>query len=158
MSKDERGRNSSLSEKPVRSSPRRLVDWINLPGAKKVHSLIDKVYKRKNLEMAWEKAKANRGSGGVDGQNLEAFEAQLEQQLDRLQRGAERGRLSISAGATTPHPEEGQSRRASNARHTRDLRSRMSASATQSVVSRHTLRSASFVDSPRRYPKLASIE
>jgi hypothetical protein len=38
------------------------VDWINLTGAKKVHSLIDKVYKRKNLEMAWEKVKANRGS------------------------------------------------------------------------------------------------
>jgi len=62
------------------------VDWINLTGAKKVHSLIDKVYKRKNLEMAWEKVKANRGSGGVDGQSLEAFEAQLDQQLDRLQR------------------------------------------------------------------------
>ena len=62
------------------------MDWINLTGAKKVHSLIDKVYKRKNLEMAWEKVKANRGSGGVDGQNLEAFEAQLDQQLDRLHR------------------------------------------------------------------------
>ena len=86
MSKDEGGRNSSLSEKPVRSRLRRLVDWINLTGAKKVHSLIDKVYKRKNLEMAWEKVKANRGSGGVDGQTLEAFEAQLDRQLDRLQR------------------------------------------------------------------------
>src|SRR5690348_2125221 len=62
--------NSSFSEKPVRSRLRRLVDWINLTGAKKVHSLIDKVYKRKNLEMAWEKVKANRGSGGIDGQNL----------------------------------------------------------------------------------------
>jgi RNA-directed DNA polymerase len=62
------------------------VDWIILTGAKKVHSLIDKVYKRKNLEMAWEKVKANRGSGGVDGQSLEAFEAQLDQQLERLQR------------------------------------------------------------------------
>jgi retron-type reverse transcriptase len=39
MSKDERGWNSSLKEKPVRSGPRRLVDWINLTGAKKVHSL-----------------------------------------------------------------------------------------------------------------------
>ena len=86
MSKDEGGWNSSLSEKPVRSRPRRLVDWINLAGGKKVHSLIDKVYKRKNLEMAWEKVKANRGSGGVDGQTLEAFEAQLDQQLERLQR------------------------------------------------------------------------
>jgi RNA-directed DNA polymerase len=86
MSKDEGGRNSSLSEKPVRSRLRRLVDWINLTGAKKVHSLIDKVYKRKNLEMAWEKVKANRGRGGIDGQSLQAFEGQLNQQLDRLQR------------------------------------------------------------------------
>jgi len=86
MSKDERGRNSSFSEKPVRSRLRRLADWINLTGAKKVHSLIDKVYKRKNLEMAWEKVKENRGSGGVDGQTLDAFEAQLNQQLDRLHR------------------------------------------------------------------------
>jgi hypothetical protein len=77
MSKDERGRNSSFSEKPVRSHLRRLADWINLTGAKKVHSLIDKVYKRKNLEMAWEKVKENRGSGGVDGQSLAAFSAQL---------------------------------------------------------------------------------
>src|SRR5882672_4206878 len=80
-----------MSEKPVRSRLRRLVDWINLTGAKKVHSLIDKVYKRKNLEMAWEKVKENRGSGGVDGQNLEAFEAQLNQQLDRLQRELKEG-------------------------------------------------------------------
>jgi group II intron reverse transcriptase/maturase len=86
MSKEEKGRNSSFSEKPVRSRLRRLVDWINLTGAKKVHSLIDKVYKRKNLEMAWERVKANRGSGGVDGETLETFEAQLGQQLDRLQR------------------------------------------------------------------------
>src|SRR6266436_2599145 len=74
-----------MSEKPVHSRLRRLVDWINLTGAKKVHSLIDKVYKRKNLEMAWEKVKENRGSGGVDGQTLQTFEAQLHQQLDRLQ-------------------------------------------------------------------------
>jgi RNA-directed DNA polymerase len=47
---------------------------------------VDKVYKRKNLEMAWEKVKANRGSGGVDGQTLETFEAQLEQPLERLHR------------------------------------------------------------------------
>ena len=74
-----------MSEIPVHSRQRRLADWINPTGAKKVHSLVDKVYQRKNLEMAWEKVKANRGSGGVDGQNLEAFEAQLSQQLGRLQ-------------------------------------------------------------------------
>jgi group II intron reverse transcriptase/maturase len=35
--------------------------------------------------MAWETVKANRGSGGVDGQSLERFAAQRDQQLDRLQ-------------------------------------------------------------------------
>jgi group II intron reverse transcriptase/maturase len=74
-----------MSEIPVHRRPRRLADWINPTDAKKVHSLIDKVYKRKNLEMAWEKVQANRGSGGVDGQNLETFAAELDQQLDRLQ-------------------------------------------------------------------------
>src|ERR1700687_4013070 len=74
-----------MSEIPVHSRPRRLADWINPTGVRKVHSLIDKVYQRKNREMAWEVVKANRGSGGVDGQSLEAFAAQLEQQLDRLQ-------------------------------------------------------------------------
>jgi len=74
-----------MSEIPVHPRPRRLADWINPAGAGKVHSLVDKVYQRKNLEMAWEKVKANRGSGGVDGQSLEAFAAQLDQQLDRLQ-------------------------------------------------------------------------
>jgi len=74
-----------MSEIPVHPRPRRLAEWINPTGARKVHSLVDKVYQRKNLEIAWEKVKANRGSGGVDGQNLEEFGTQLDQQLDRLQ-------------------------------------------------------------------------
>ena len=73
-----------MSEIPVRPAPRRLADWINPTGAKKVHSLIDKVYKQKNLEMAWESVRANRGRGGVDGQSLEEFEGQLDSQLNRL--------------------------------------------------------------------------
>jgi RNA-directed DNA polymerase len=74
-----------MSEIPVHSRPRRLVDWINPTGTKKAHSLIDKVYKRKNLEMAWESVHANRGSGGVDGQSLSGFAERLDQQLNRLQ-------------------------------------------------------------------------
>jgi group II intron reverse transcriptase/maturase len=73
-----------MSERPVHQRSRRLADWINPTGAKKVHSLVDKVYKRKNLEVAWERVKANRGSGGIDGQSIEAFEQQLDVQLDRL--------------------------------------------------------------------------
>ena len=68
------------------AGPRRLVDWFNPRGAKKVHSLVDKVYQQKNLEMACECVQANRGSGGVDGQSLEQFAEQLGQQLGRLQR------------------------------------------------------------------------
>jgi hypothetical protein len=57
---------------------------LNPTGEKKVHSLVDKVYKRKNLEMAWLRVKHNAGAGGVDGQRVEEFEEQLNHQLDRL--------------------------------------------------------------------------
>ncbi len=77
-------RNSSTTEKPLCQSPRRLVDWLNPDGQKKVHSLVDKVYQPKNLRAAWEKVKANRGSGGVDGQSLSAFEQELDDNLQRL--------------------------------------------------------------------------
>jgi len=71
-------------ERPVHHQPRRLAAWLNPTGAKKVHSLIDKVYSRKNLVSAWERVRANRGSGGIDGLTLAEFEMQLDQQLDRL--------------------------------------------------------------------------
>ena len=73
-----------MSEKPVRDRPRRLADWLNPTGDKKVHSLVDKVYKRNNLELAWVRVRRNGGAGGVDGQNLTEFEAVLDEQLDRL--------------------------------------------------------------------------
>jgi len=75
---------SSLSEKPRSHRPRRLADWLNPTGERKVHSLVDKVYKRKNLELAWERVRRNQGAGGVDGQSIEAFEEVLKEQLDRL--------------------------------------------------------------------------
>src|SRR5215472_18234795 len=73
-----------MREKPVRDRPRRLADWLNPTGDKKVHSLVDKVYKRKNLEEAWLRVKSNGGAGGVDGQSLAEFEGVLNEQLDRL--------------------------------------------------------------------------
>jgi RNA-directed DNA polymerase len=75
-----------MSEIPEHPRPRRLAHWINPTGAKKVHSLIDKVYQRKNLEMAWEKVRANAGAGGVDGQSVADFALQRDEQLDRLHR------------------------------------------------------------------------
>jgi RNA-directed DNA polymerase len=73
-----------MSERPRSTRPRRLADWLNPTGAKKVHSLVDKVYKRKNLELAWLRVRSNGGAGGVDGQNLVDFERVLNEQLDRL--------------------------------------------------------------------------
>jgi RNA-directed DNA polymerase len=52
----------------------------------KVHSLIDKVYSRKNLELAWEKVKKNRGSAGIDDVTIAAFEERKEYYLDLLHR------------------------------------------------------------------------
>jgi RNA-directed DNA polymerase len=75
---------SSISEKPISQRPRRLADWLNPTGDRKVHSLVDKVYKRKNLELAWEKVRQNRGARGIDGQSIEEFEQVLDEQLDRL--------------------------------------------------------------------------
>jgi RNA-directed DNA polymerase len=75
---------SSLSEKPGRRWPRRLTEWLNPTGKRKVHSLVDKIYKRKNLAVAWEKVKRNRGAGGIDGEDIAVFEARLKEQLERL--------------------------------------------------------------------------
>src|ERR1700745_1679130 len=88
---------SSLSERPEHHRPRRLADWINPTGARKVHSLIDKVYKRKNLEIAWERVRANHGAGGIDGESIEAFGEGLEERLTRLQD-------ELRTGSYTPRP------------------------------------------------------
>ncbi len=50
-------RNSSISEKPIAMSEE-TCGWINSAGVRKVHSLVDKVYKQKNLYLAWVKVKA----------------------------------------------------------------------------------------------------
>jgi RNA-directed DNA polymerase len=75
---------SSISERPRSLWPRRLTDWLNPTGVRKVHSLADKVYKLKNLELAWKKVKRNKGAGGIDGESLEEFEANLMGNLERL--------------------------------------------------------------------------
>ena len=48
---------SSLCEKPERHASRRLSDHLRFEGQnQKVHSLVDKVYTRENLKLAWEEA------------------------------------------------------------------------------------------------------
>jgi len=97
-----------MSEKPVHSRLRRLVDWINLTGAKKVHSLIDKVYKRKNLEMGLGEGEGKSGKRRCRWAESGGFRGAAGPAVGPLPARAEGGRLSASTGATTPHPEEGQ--------------------------------------------------
>src|SRR5258708_26289880 len=78
---------SSLCEKPERHASRRPADHPVLEGQKqKVHSLVDKVYSRKNLKLAWERVRANQGAGGTDGVTIGEFEADLDANLERLHR------------------------------------------------------------------------
>ena len=78
---------NSLCEKPERHAPRRLSDHLMFEGqTKKVHSLVDKVYSAKNLKLAWERVRANRGASGADRVTIGDFEAKLDENLDRLHR------------------------------------------------------------------------
>lgn len=52
----------------------------------KHHSLIDKVYKRLNLYIAFEGVRANKGAGGIDKVSLEEFERNLDLNLEEIHR------------------------------------------------------------------------
>jgi RNA-directed DNA polymerase len=45
---------------------------------------VDKVYSRKNLALAWEAVRRNRGAAGVDRQSLDDYASNLEENLERL--------------------------------------------------------------------------
>jgi RNA-directed DNA polymerase len=77
-------RSSAGAEQPLWPRPRRLADWRNPDGQRTVPSWVDKGYPPKHLRVAWEKVKANRGSGGLDGQRLEAFEQGRDEPRARL--------------------------------------------------------------------------
>lgn len=99
---------NSLGERPISYEPRRLVEWINPTGAKKVHSLVDKVYKPKNLHMAWLKVKENNGSGGVDKQTILDFEGNLTENLKRLHDELRTGTYKASPVRQHKIPKAGQ--------------------------------------------------
>src|ERR1039457_2662086 len=99
---------SSLCEKPERHASRRLSDHLTFEGQKqKVHSLVDKVDARKNLHLAWERVRANRGASGTDGISIEDFEANLEINLDRLHRELRDGTYQPQAVRRLEIPKRG---------------------------------------------------
>ena len=55
-----------------------------MTGKRKWHSLIDKVYSTRNLALAWDSVRANKGAPGVDRQTIDQFEVHKDQELERL--------------------------------------------------------------------------
>jgi group II intron reverse transcriptase/maturase len=58
--------------------------------------------------MAWEVVKANRGSGGVDGQSLQGFAAQLDRQLDRMRNELKEDGYRPQPVRQVPIPKQGK--------------------------------------------------
>jgi group II intron reverse transcriptase/maturase len=99
---------SSLREKPEPVRPRRLADWINPEGERKVHSLVDKIYSKTNLALAWERVRCNGGSGGIDGQSIADFAAAADEQLERLHQELKEKRYQPRAVRQQLIPKAGQ--------------------------------------------------
>src|SRR2546425_11816563 len=96
---------SSTPEKPLCQPPRKLIDWLNPGGQRKVYSLVDKVYQTKNLQAAWEKVKANRRERWDRRAEHRRIRAGLRGTPASAARGAAYQLLSAIAGPTGGHPE-----------------------------------------------------
>ncbi len=59
---------------------------------RKAHSLIGRVYDRRNLRLAWERVKKKKGAGGVDGVTIARFEENQDRYLDVLHQQLKNGR------------------------------------------------------------------
>ena len=110
---------NSLCEKPERHASRRLSDHLVLEGRKqKVHSLVDKVYSRKNLKLAWERVRANQGASGPDKVTIAEFETRLDEKSGTAPSRAPREHLSAASRAPIGDSEKGSPRQDKAARHT----------------------------------------
>ena len=75
---------------------------------RKIHSLIDKVYQKMNLEMAWETVKANRGSGGIDKITISEFGMASEAELQDLHEELKQGTYQPKPVKRTYIPKKGR--------------------------------------------------
>lgn len=93
---------SSFRERP-NSNPEDTVKQQNPTSSttrsnkRKVHSLIDKVFSPKNLALAWERVKKNRGSAGIDEVTIDKFELRKAYYLALVHR-------KLRDGTYQPHP------------------------------------------------------
>lgn len=65
-------------------SDRMLAALDNGVQGSKWFSLIDKIYRLRTLEAAWQRVKRNRGAAGIDGVSIERFAARESEYLDEL--------------------------------------------------------------------------
>jgi RNA-directed DNA polymerase len=62
---------------------------------RKWYSLIDKVYEMENLRKSFKAVRANKGAPGVDGETIEAFEATLSENLQKLHEELKTGTYQV---------------------------------------------------------------
>jgi group II intron reverse transcriptase/maturase len=67
-------RNDSIDK--VRQLQRKLFTAAKQSPGRRFHALYDRIYRGDVLREAWERVRSNRGAAGVDGETLEAIEAQ----------------------------------------------------------------------------------
>ena len=70
-------------------------------------SLIDKVYRQRTLQAAWEQVKANRGAAGIDRQSIEGFAANAERYLNELAKDLQEDRYQAQAVRRVDIPKAG---------------------------------------------------
>src|SRR3979411_3322845 len=100
-----------MSEKPVHSRLRRLVDWINLTGCQEGPFINRQGVQAEEPGDGLGKGESEPGKWRSRWADSGGFRRATRAAVGSVAARAERRHLSTSAGAPTPHPEEGQTRR-----------------------------------------------
>ena len=86
---------------------RMLAALVNGVKGGKWFSLMDKIYARRTLQIAWQRVKSNKGAAGIDRISIERFEGQAEQYLQELQQQLKTGTFQPQAVKRVNIPKAG---------------------------------------------------
>lgn len=73
----------------------------------KWHSLMDKIYAERTLQIAWQRVKSNRGAAGIDKISIERFESKAAQYLREIQQQLQSGTYQPQAVKRVTIPKAG---------------------------------------------------